>query len=80
MPLINRHLINIDPIHKPPPLAVPISPQNQVIPGHHPLPHLPLLIERPILQPVAPFPLPPILTILILVPELHSDAVLCERE
>ena len=80
MPFINMHLINIHPIYKPPPLTIPISSQNQVIPRHHPFPHLPVLVERPVLQPVAPLPLPSIFSILILVPELHSDTVLSERE
>lgn len=39
-----------------------------------------MLIERPVLQPVAPLPLHLVLPVLILIPELHRDLVLPERE
>lgn len=78
MPLVNMHLINIHSIRKPPTLPIPIRSQNHIIPRHHPLPHLPLLIERPILQPITPLPPLGILSILVLVPELYGDAVLRE--
>lgn len=80
VPFINIDLININPIYKPPPLSIAIRPQKQVIPRHHPLPHLPVLVKRPILQPVASLPLIFIVVILILVPELHGDAIVRERK
>ena len=76
MPLSNLHTIHIHALLEPP---LPF-PNLHIIPAHHPLPHPPIRIERPVLQPIAPFPLHPITRILILVPKLHGDLVLGERE
>lgn len=78
--LPNSNILNIHSIHKPPPLPIPFNPKHHVIPRHHPLPHFTFTIKRPILQPITPLPFHPILCILILVPELHGDAVIGERE
>ena len=81
MLLPNLRLVNIHPIHKPPPLPIPIGSNQDIIPTHHPLTHLPrLAVESPVLQPVAALPAQPIVRVLELVPELHGDPVVRERE
>jgi hypothetical protein len=49
-----------------------------VVPAHLPLPHQPVVRERPVLQPVGPPPLPGL--VVPLVPELHGDLVAREGE
>lgn len=67
MLLPNLHLINLDPVRKPPrPLL-----NLHIIPTHLPLPHQPPLIESPVLQPIRPPPLS--LLIKPLVPKLHRN-------
>lgn len=76
MLLRNLHRINIHPILIPPLLLTNLN----IIPTHHPLPHNTILIERPILEPIAALPLHPIMGILILVPELNGDLIISKRE
>lgn len=74
--LPNHHLIHIHPVPKPPPRL----PNLHIIPTHHPLPHHPVIPIRPILQSITPLPDVSRTPILILVPELHGDFILVERE
>ena len=54
---------------------IPIGPKNNIIATHHPSLHLPLLIKRPMLNPITPFPPHLILGIAVLIPELHGDLI-----
>lgn len=51
-----------------------------VIPAHVSLSHLSILCECPILETVTPFPLQAILHILVFIPKLDSDLVVCKSE
>lgn len=77
MLLRNSHLIHIFHIICKPPSLLP---NKDIIPTHLSLPHNALFIVRPILQAIAPLPLHPVVSILILVPELHGDLVVREGE
>jgi hypothetical protein len=73
--------INVNPINEPSPFTVPIWSKQQVIPAHHPLAHLARFpFIRPILEAVAALPAHPIFCVLILVPELHRNAVIRESK
>jgi hypothetical protein len=54
--------------------------QLDVIPAHLPLPHPPILSERPILKSVTALPLHTVFHILVLVPELDRDLICSECE
>jgi hypothetical protein len=64
----NRDLIHINIVLEPPFLLA----DRYFITAHHPLSHNPLLIKRPIFQPIASGPLA-CLPMLVLIPELHCD-------
>lgn len=51
-----------------------------VIPAHLALAHLSILRECPILETVTPFPLHAIVSILVFIPKLDSDLVVCKSE
>jgi len=70
----NIHFIHIDTVCEPPSFLTNLY----IIPAHLPLPHLAILSERPVFQPIASFPLVAIVGILVLVPKLDSDLVVCE--
>lgn len=76
MLLPNVHLIHINAVNKPSPLSIPVRSQQNIIPAHHPLTHLALAIKSPVLKPVTALPTHPVLHVLILVPELYSNAIL----
>lgn len=76
MLLGNFRIVNIDAIDKEPLLLL----YFQVITTHHPLAILALGVECPILQTVAALPFHPIRRVLILVPKLNRDLVLCKGE
>lgn len=74
-------LPNPDPIHPLPIYKPPLPfPNPHIIPAHHPLAHLPLRVERPVLEPVAALPPHPLVRVPVLVPELHRDRGVPERE
>jgi len=54
--------------------------QHHIVPAHLPLPHGAILGKRPVLEPVAAFPLHAVTGILVLVPKLHGDLVVGECE
>lgn len=68
MALRNIDLIHIDTVLEPPLVLA----DRYFITAHHPLSHNPLLVKRPIFQPVASGPLAS-LPMLVLIPELHCD-------
>ncbi|KAK5635778.1 hypothetical protein RRF57_011490 [Xylaria bambusicola] len=74
MLLRDIHSININPIHKPPLTTI----KAYVVSAHHPLTHEPVISKRPVLKSVSPPPLA--IGVMPLVPELHGDAVVRERE
>ena len=75
------NILHINTIYKPSSIAIPIRTKKNIIPTHHPLTHLPgLTIKSPVLEAIAPLPAHPIISILILVPELDSDAIIGEGE
>ena len=84
-----NHIININPILEPPslpPLAssgpIPVRSEDHIIPTHHPLLHFTFRIIRPMLDSVATFPFHAVVSVLVLVPELHGDFVgegCCEK-
>jgi hypothetical protein len=81
MLLSNLGLVDIHPFHEPTTFAIPIRPQNKIIPRHLTLSHLPrLVVKRPIFQTIASLPFHPIARVLILVPKLHGDAVVSKRK
>ncbi|EAL85810.1 hypothetical protein AFUB_096040 [Aspergillus fumigatus A1163] len=73
--------INVNPINKPAAVTVPVRSKYHVIPAHHSLAHLASFpFKRPILEAVAALPAHPIFCVLILVPELHGNTVICESK
>lgn len=51
-----------------------------IITAHLPLPHATIIGESPVLEPITPLPLHTIVLVLVLIPELHGDFVVCECE
>ena len=78
LPVLLRdlHTIHIDTFFEPP----SILDDFDIITTHLPLPHHPILRERPVLQPITPLPLHAIVRILVLVPELHRNLISAECE
>lgn len=76
MLLSDLNLIHIHALPEPP---LPLC-ELDVVPTHHALPHPAVGRKRPVLQPIAPLPLHPVVRVLVLVPELHGDAVVAEGE
>jgi hypothetical protein len=72
-------ILDIGPLDKPPALSVAIGPQEDIIPRHLALPHLSrLVVKSPVFQSVATLPFHLVIGILVLVPELHGNAVVGE--
>ena len=72
----NRHLIHIHTLLKPPILLL----QVDVVPTHLTFPHYAILPKCPILKTITSLPLHAVVGIPILVPELHGNLVVRERE
>lgn len=86
-PFLTMSLWYLHPIHplcpqtlKPLSLSIPVLSNHDIIPTHHPLLHFPILVKRPMLDPIASLPFHFIHGILILIPELHGDSVVLEGE
>lgn len=76
MSLRNRHLVHVHTLLEPPILLL----QLDVVPTHLTLPHYAILPKRPILKTITSLPLHAVVGIPILVPELHGNLVVRERE
>lgn len=63
--------IDVHPVLKPPLVLVDLD----IISTHLPLPHAPILCERPVFEPVTSLPLHRIVAVLILVPELDGNLI-----
>lgn len=73
--------IHVNTVNKPSPFTIPVRPEKQIITAHHALAHLSRFsVKGPILQPIAPLPTHPVRCVLVLVPELHGDAIIAERK
>jgi hypothetical protein len=76
MLLGNIDSINIHSLLEPALLGQDVN----IVPTHLPLAHAAVFCERPILEAVTTLPLHIIMTVLVLVPELHGDLVVRESE
>lgn len=76
MLLTDLNFVDIYSLSKPP-LALT---QKDIIATHLPLSHFTIIRERPVFEPIASLPLHLIMSILILIPELHGDLVICKGE
>jgi hypothetical protein len=76
MLLTNVDLIHINAFNKPS-LAYT---KHDIVPRHLPLPHAPILRERPMLQTITPLPGHTVISVAVFIPELHGDLVVGEGE
>lgn len=74
-------LRDVDSIHVHPILEPTLFLRDlDIIAAHLPLPHSTILREGPVFEPVASLPLHPIVLVLVLVPKLHCNPVVCKSE
>lgn len=77
--LTDCDFIHVNTVNKPSPVTIPVRPEKQIVTAHHALAHLPCFsVKCPILQPIAPLPTHPVRCVLVLIPELHGDAIIME--